>query len=126
MSDTEYRLLRARSEQGVLILTLLEKEVRDYDLCMALREESVDALTRSQAKDVVFDFSAVEFMSSCGFLPLLNLKRKVSDLGGRIVLCNLSKDVRGMFQATRLLITPPTSTGLFEEQADIPAAIARL
>jgi anti-anti-sigma factor len=126
MPDNPYRRIQANCDQGVLVLKILDKAVGDYELCLALRQEFVDAFTQSRATNVVCDFSMVEFMASCGFLPLLNLKRKVSDAGGKIVLCNLSKAVRGMFQATRLLINPSMPTGLFEEQADVTAGLAYL
>ena len=126
MPDNQCRLVQANFEQGVLILKILDKAVRDYEQCLSLRREFEDAYTQAPVRDVVCDFSAVEFMASCGFLPLLNLRRRVSDAGGQILLCNLSKDVRGMFQATRLLINSKSHVGLFEEHANVPEALAYL
>jgi anti-anti-sigma factor len=65
-------------------------------------------------------------MASSGFLPLLHLNRQVQKGGGRVILCNLSEQLREMFRVTRLLITPPAEVGLFEEQPDVNSAIAKL
>ena len=126
MSEPEYRHLKTSTEQGVVVLTVTEKELRDEEVCRALREELIDVVDKSQAKKVVVDLGLVEFVASVGFRPLLGLSRKLYDVGGRMVLCNLSKIVADVFYTTRLLISSRPTEAPFQEEPDLAAAIANL
>jgi anti-anti-sigma factor len=75
---------------------------------------------------VVLDLSAVKYMSSSGFRPLLSLQRKVREHGGRLVLSNLDPHVEDVFSVTRLISTSSSSRATFEVQLDVPAAILSL
>ena len=117
--------VQARTESGVLVLTIMEKQLTGEDLCVAIRDELVEAAQQESCK-VIVDFHPVEYVSSVAFLTLLGLHRQVREMGGRLVLCNLSPPVAEVFKATRLLIDSHSSPSLFEEQPTVPAAIAFL
>ncbi len=74
----------------------------------------------------MIDFQPVTYLSSSSFRPLLSLLREVRDGGGRLVLCNLNRDVHEIFSVTRLIATNDSTPAAFEVQADVPAAVASL
>ena len=55
-----------------------------------------------QRKRLLLDFSHVTTLSSSMLGTLLSLKKRVDDIGGRLVLCGLCRDVRRVFELTAL------------------------
>ncbi|MFI4937337.1 MAG: STAS domain-containing protein [Candidatus Berkiellales bacterium] len=55
--------------------------------------EIIDAGTHS----MIIDFLRVQFISSAGLRVLLLAAKKVKPYGGKLLLCDMSKDVREVF-----------------------------
>ncbi len=128
MSEPSYAHLTSRVENGVLVLTLTDAQVRGDDLAEALRAELLDAVTHSGLPRVVLDLRDVEFISSVAFRPLLQLHGKVKEMGGRLVVCEMAPPVAEVMRLTRMVSSrgSATSHGLFEEQADLSGALRSL
>jgi anti-anti-sigma factor len=126
MSEPQYRHLKGRTEQGVLVLTITEPQLQGDTLVESLRRELRTAVGEPGAQKVILDFRLVRSVSSEAFRPLLSLRRKLGETGGRMALCNLSPVVAKTFQVTRLVSTSRASTPPFEMEADVPAAVALL
>ena len=120
------RYLSSRTEQGVLVLTLTQPQLRGDALAHALRRQLQEAVDRAGALQVVLDFRRVTALSSEALRPLLSLRRHLREAGGRLVLCNLSPAVGEVFHATRQVGLDRLSTGAFEVCPDVPSAIASL
>lgn len=60
-------------------------------------EEKLIEIIDTGAKTMVIDFLRIQFISSAGLRVLLLAAKKVKPYGGKIVLCNMSKDVREVF-----------------------------
>ena len=125
MLSSTHSHVTARTESGVLVLTIMEKRLTGEDLCDAIREELLDAVQQETSKAIV-DFQHVEYVSSVAFRALLSLRRRLHDTEGRLVLCNLSPLVAEVFNVTRLLINSKSSPSMFEEQPTLAGAIAAL
>lgn len=121
-----YHHLTSGIHDGVLVLTVTLKGLDDHDVASALRDELIDAVSTAQTHKVAVDLSALEYISSAGFLPLLVLSRRMADMGGELVLCNLSRFVDEVFMATRLISNDPSHTAPFQAEPTLAAAIARL
>ena len=120
------RYLSSRTEQGVLVLTLTQPQLRGDALAHALRRQLQEAVDRAGALQVVLDFRRVTALSSEALRPLLSLRRHLREAGGRLVLCNLSPAVGEVFNATRQISVGRVATGAFEVFPDVPSAIASL
>jgi anti-anti-sigma factor len=120
------RHVRTRIEQGALIVTLTEANLRGDQLANALKHELNAAVTQAAVLQVVLDFQAVTSMSSEVFRPLLSLRRQLIDKGGRMILCNLAPGVAQAFSATRMISTNRSSTNAFEVQPDEDSALISL
>ena len=57
MASSTHSHVTARTESGVLVLTIMEKQLTGEDLCDAIREELVDAVQQGTSK-VIVDFAA--------------------------------------------------------------------
>jgi anti-anti-sigma factor len=83
----------------------------------------LDAFSQAGKQKVIVDLGNVDFVSSVAFRPLLSLRRGVSDRNARLIVCNLSEFVAGVFNATRLLINPHSTGAPFEAQANLSTAL---
>jgi anti-anti-sigma factor len=110
----------------LVVIRIKEAQVMGDTLAEALRDEFLMVYLPSGATSVVVDFQAVNYLSSAGFRPLLSLNRQVRERGGRLVLCNLSKEVEEIFAVTRLISSSRSHPATFEVQKDVPAAVASL
>jgi anti-anti-sigma factor len=124
--ETAYHHLKAAQKQGVLILTLLDEQIRGDELADALSQEMLAAAQEAGTNKVVIDMARVTYMSTVGFRPLLRVQKMVKEAGGRVVLCNLHPVVDETLHVTRLISTVRTMPSPFEKQADVDAAIASL
>lgn len=51
---------------------------------------------------IIMDLAGVSYMDSSGIGTLVEIKRRVDDYDGKLVLISLQPRVRGLFQITRL------------------------
>jgi anti-anti-sigma factor len=126
MPETTPRHVTSRTEQGVLVLALTEPQLRGDSLVRAVQHEMLTAVQQAGTHKVVIDCQRLASLSSEGLRPLLTLRRKLQDAGGRLVLCNLSPGVESTFHATRLISTNRTTTTAFEVFPAVSAAVAAL
>jgi anti-anti-sigma factor len=102
----------------VVVLTITEEQV--------IGDQLLAVAVQSQARNAVLDFQRVKFLSSSGFRPLLSLHRLLRQQDGKLLLCGLSRDVREIFEVTRLISTKGSARAPFEVYPDAPAAVASL
>lgn len=60
-------------------------------------EEKIIGIIDGACYTLIIDFLKVQFISSAGLRVLLLSAKKVKPHGGKILLCNMSKDVREVF-----------------------------
>ncbi len=113
-------------QEGVLVLTLTESQFQDEKTAEAILQEMQEMVTYYAARKVAIDFQNVKYISSVAFRPLLNLRRKLQELGGRLILCGLSHVVGDVFYTTRLVSATGEFAAPFEMRPDVASAIARL
>lgn len=128
MSQPRYRHLECTSQDGALLLKVSPPELRsgDFELIDVLRQELLAAVALNGARKVIVDLSAVQYVGSAGFRPLLSLRKKLQETGGEMVLCGLCGDVRDVFLSARLINAAGTNAAPFGVVADTAAAVTRL
>ena len=110
----------------VAVLRIETAQLIGDTLADSIREEFLAARRLVGARHVVVDFSAVTYLSSASFRPLLSLLREVRAHGGRLVLCSLHPDVHEVFSVTRLISSHGATPAAFEVQPDAVAALRSL
>jgi anti-anti-sigma factor len=107
-------------------LTVTDAELRGDALVRALQRQLLAAVAQAASPPrVVLDLQPVRALASEAFRPLITLRRKLLEAGGRLVLCRLSPVVAQAFQSTRLISSSRTPDA-FEVQPDVAAAVASL
>lgn len=123
MSEQVSSYVSSTIQQGVLVVAVQVEQVRDHSQAYALRDEIIALLESSKTRDVILDLERLQFMGSVGILAFLGVRRHLD--GGRIMLCNLSKNLRGMFQVCRL-ISSDSIAAPFEAEDTVGDALMRL
>lgn len=126
LAEPSFRHLEVRTEESVLVLTFKTPQVEGEEVAEEVRQELVAAVTLSGLNKVVVNLQSVQYVSSVAFRPLLNLRRKLREIDGRLVLCGLSKVIGDVFYTTRLVSRTGEVSAPFEMEPDVPAAIAHL
>jgi anti-anti-sigma factor len=110
----------------IVVLRILPETVTGDAMADELRDELLALYLSAHAQHVVLDFEGVRYLSSAGFRPLLRLNRQVRERGGRLVLCQLSPEIREIFTVTRLISNSRMMPATFEVQPDVASAVANL
>lgn len=113
-------------QDGCLVLTLKDAQVRGDPMAEAIRLEFLNAVDQTGCKKVAVDLGNVELITTVAFRPLLSLRRRLHERDGKMVLCGLSPLVAEVFRVTRLISSSGSSTAPFEAQPDTPSALAYL
>lgn len=109
MDHSEHRFLTHYTENGVIILTFT-KSMLNADAV----KEAISVVNSSESRKVIFDFQAIRHFHNP---PIVLFHKRLTEEGGRMVLCNVHPDIAELLQITRL-------NQLFEIQPDIGSAVA--
>ncbi len=122
MSD--YQHISADKLNGTLVLKFATQHLRTPEVSHAVRDELISAVNDSQATNLVLDLEQVEFVGSVAMLAFLSVRR-LADVE-RIVMCNVSDRVKGIFAVCELLTDDPQKKAPFEHIATVDQAVASI
>jgi anti-anti-sigma factor len=126
MPEPQPRHLKSSIEQGILVLTITETQLQSEAQTQTLLQEMLAAVSSLKAAKVVINLQHIKYISSVAFGPLLHLRRKLQETGGRMILCGLTSVVGDVFYTTRLVSPDGSFAAPFEMEPDVAAAVARL
>lgn len=126
MSERTPTYLTSSLEDGVLTLTITQKQIEGEEIAQALKQELLAAVADARATRVVLDMSRTRYVSSIAFWPLLALNRQLKEQGGKLVLCGLTGAVLDVFTTTKMVIGSGPIDAPFAMAADVPTAVSTL
>ncbi len=118
--------LEAVLEQGVLVLTVLRRQIEGEDIAAGLKDELLAAVEKHQAKLVVLDLRNTRYLSSIAFWPLLRLRQQLAQDEGRLIICGLTGAVHDVFTTTKMVSSAGALNAPFEMAPDREAAVSRI
>ncbi len=108
--------LEVENNGDVTIVTFSDRKVLDADRIQVIGDQFSSLLDQSDRTRFLLDFQNVEYMSSATLGMLMMLKKKVQAKKGQMVLCNISPEIKEIFEITGLdkafLICPSEQEGL--------------
>jgi anti-anti-sigma factor len=119
-------LLEHRQQHGVLVVTVNRKSIQGEAEAEALRQELLEVVQRSGLTRIVIDLSRTRYVSSIAFWPLLSLRKRMQESGGRLLICGLTGAVADVFHTTKMVGPAGSADAPFEEAADQTEAVALL
>ena len=99
---TVYRRIETCQERGITVVTFIERKILEAAHILELGEELLQLVEKDDNKDLLLDFSSVEFLSSAALNKLIILDKKVKSKSGQLKLCNMMPEIREVFVITRL------------------------
>lgn len=84
-----------------LIVVELDGEIDDH-MSQSLRYEIDKKILSHGATNVAFDFSRVEFMDSSGIGIIIGRYKKVSALGGQVIIYGMNPNIRRLLEMANL------------------------
>ncbi|RCS40782.1 anti-sigma factor antagonist [Bremerella cremea] len=124
MNDAPTDLVHHNVIDEVLVLTPQVEQMRETDDCYAIRDGMAHYAQSVPHRCLVIDMNKVNFVSSTGILAFLNLRRCVPNPDERIMFCNLSEDLEGMFRICKMISDDPSSPSPFRHADSLESAIS--
>ena len=86
----------------VTVARFLDRKILDEANIDLVGRELFGLLDEDGRRKIVLDFDLVEYLSSAALGKLITLHKKVLTVRGKLVLCNIHKDIREVFHLTKL------------------------
>ncbi len=86
----------------VTVVNFTDKKILDEQNIQVIGEQLfrlVDELGRTK---LLLNFGNVEYLSSAALGKLITLNRKVNQVGGKLILCNIAPQIYEVFEITKL------------------------
>jgi anti-sigma B factor antagonist len=100
--DTANRHLRLESVGGVTVVTFVESKIVTEENIQEVGDQLYSLVEDEGHKNILLNFANVQYLSSAALGKLINLKKKVASVKGRLKLCCIHPDLLEVFRITRL------------------------
>ncbi|TDT50802.1 anti-sigma F factor antagonist [Fonticella tunisiensis] len=109
--------LKFSQKKGALVVTMLGE--LDHHSAERVRIKIDNKIDELGVKNLILDFSGVNFMDSSGIGVVIGRFRKVSEWGGKVAIVNLASPVKKVFELGGLF-------KIIKEYRDIDEAVLNL
>jgi len=116
-----HRRLEVSEVGTVTVVRFVDRKILDAANIQELGDELFGLVEQDKRKNLLLNFSNVEFMSSAALNKLIVLNKKVQGIGGKMRLSNLRPEIYDVFVITRL----NTVFDIKTDEADALAAFAK-
>jgi anti-anti-sigma factor len=111
------------SEVGdVTVVRFVDRRILDEANIQEMGQELFQIVEEQGKKQVLLNFSGVEFLSSAALGKLITLDKRVKSHSGKLILSNIRPEIYEVFKITRL----NTTLDIKDDEADALAAFAAL
>ena len=86
----------------VTVVSFVDKKILDEQNIQIIGEQLFDLVDNQGKKKILLNFSNVEFLSSAALGKLITLNKKAQTSGGKLVMCNIVKEIYEVFAITKL------------------------
>jgi anti-sigma B factor antagonist len=99
---TAQRRIEVSKTGDVTVVRFIDKKVLDDDGIQELGKELFELVEVQNRRQVLLNFSNVEFISSATLGKLIVLDRKVKTAKGRLRMCHIRPEILEVFRITKL------------------------
>ena len=101
-SPARRRRLEVENIGDVTVVNFVDRKILDEQNIQVIGEQLFSLVDELGRRKVLLNFKNVEFLSSAALGKLITMNRKVQAVRGKLVLCNISKEIREVFEITKL------------------------
>lgn len=112
--------LRMKRNQNILVVQLYGE--LDHHAAEKVRTSIEEELDRGECTHLVLNLADLEFMDSSGLGVILGRYKRVSQMGGKMILCSIKPSVYRLMEMSGLFKILPTYDD--EERAIIACGVA--
>ena len=87
---------------SVTVARFLDNKILDEANIDQIGQQMFGLVDQDGRKQIVLDFSLVEYLSSAALGKLITMHKKTQTAGGKCCLCNIQKDIMDVFKITQL------------------------
>ena len=103
MSDTPRRQRITVEDIGdIAVVQFVDKKILDEQNIAMIGDDLFRLVDELGRRKLLLNFSNVEFMSSAALGKLIRLHQRMGQVGGKLVLCCIVKDIHTVFVLTKL------------------------
>ncbi len=98
----DHQRIQVREIDGVAVVRFADRKILDELIIQELGRELFSLVEEENRKNVLLNFTNVEFLSSAALGKLISLHKKVERAGGNLKLSNIRPEIYDVFKITRL------------------------
>ncbi|MGL4421275.1 MAG: STAS domain-containing protein [Gemmataceae bacterium] len=103
MSDKPRRQRIVVEDMGdVTVVNFVDKKILDEQNIQMIGDDLFRLVDELGRRKLLLDFQKVEFMSSAALGKLIRLDQRLKQVGGKLILCGISKSIMEIFEITKL------------------------
>jgi anti-sigma B factor antagonist len=99
---TDHRRLEVSEKGDVTVVRFVDRKILDATNIEELGGELFGLIEEESRRNLLLNFSGVEFLSSAALNKLIILEKKIKTSGGKLKLSNLRPEIYEVFVITRL------------------------
>jgi anti-sigma B factor antagonist len=102
MSQAPRRHLRLENINGVTVVSFVDTKIVTEENIQEVGDQLYSLVEEDGYKQLLLNFGNVQYLSSAALGKLINLKKKVGAVKGKLKLCCIHPDLLEVFRITRL------------------------
>ncbi len=102
MSQAPRRHLRLENIAGVTVVSFVDTKIVTEENIQEVGDQLYSLVEDDGYKQILLNFGNVQYLSSAALGKLINLKKKVGAVKGKLKLCCIHQDLLEVFRITRL------------------------
>ncbi|WP_406693442.1 STAS domain-containing protein [Singulisphaera sp. Ch08] len=102
MSQASRRHLRLENIDGVTVVSFVDTKIVTEENIQEVGDQLYSLVEDEGHKQLLLNFGNVQYLSSAALGKLINLKKKVGAVKGKLKLCCIHPDLLEVFRITRL------------------------
>ena len=96
------RRLEVEDIGDITVVNFLDKKILDDQNIQLIGEQLMNLVDELGRSKILLNFGNVEFLSSAALGKLIVLNRKLGEVNGKLVLCNIDPQIYEVFEITKL------------------------
>ena len=102
MWSSTRRRLEVENIGDVTVVNFVDRKILDEQNIQVIGEQLFSLVDEDGMKKILLNFSNVEHLSEALLGKLISLNKKLHNVGGKLMLCNIAPDIYELFEITKL------------------------
>jgi anti-sigma B factor antagonist len=86
----------------ITVVNFVDKKILDDQNIQLIGDDLFRLVDELGRRKLLLNFENVEFMSSAALGKLIRLHQRLNQVGGKLILCGISKSIMEIFEITKL------------------------